>query len=187
MGTMETMNADSKRGTILVVGVDSSELADHVLRVAAGLLRIAEGSELHVVTVVRPQSVPPDVIHAIPSFGASNDESILEARDMVRGLCANALTELPMEVKVHLHVRVGRAAEEIEALASEVKADVIVIEAHGRTGLARVFHKSTAADLARNAPCSVLTVRTKHGVSAAYGTKRDVEDSETREASSPAH
>jgi len=54
-----------------------------------------------------------------------------------------------------------RSTEEISALASEVKADVIVIEAHGRTGLARVFHKSTAADLARNAPCSVLTVRTK--------------------------
>lgn len=165
----------TKRGPILVIGVDDSEYAEHVLRVAADLVRVARGAELHVVTVVRPQSVPPDVIHAIPSFGPSTDQVVGDARDQVRDLCTSALSDLGPDAKVHLHVRIGRAADEIEALASEVDADVIVIEAHGRTGLARMFHKSTAAELARNAPCSVLTVRTKHGVKAALAIPRSRE------------
>jgi nucleotide-binding universal stress UspA family protein len=152
-------------GTKLVVGVDGSEFAEHVLRVARDLVRVAANAEIHVVTVLRAQSISTDVIHALPAFGPSDEESIAEACEMLRGLCARALEDLPG--KVHMHVRLGRPAEQIERLAEEVGADVIVIEAHGRTGVARLFHKSVAAELARNAPCSVLTVRTKHGVIAA--------------------
>jgi universal stress protein A len=167
--------AETARGTTtLVVGVDSSEFAEHVLRVARDLVRVAEGSELHVVTVVRPQSIPPDVIHALPAFGPSNEAVLQEARELLRDLCTRALANT--EVKVTLHVREGRAADEIERLAEEVRADIIVIEAHGRTGLARMFHKSVAAELARNAPCSVLTVRTKHGVVAAHTRPRAADE-----------
>ena len=155
---------DSMAHTTLVVGVDGSEFAEHVLRVARGLVRVAERAEVHVVTVVRPQPVAPDVIHALPGFGPTQDALIEAGRELVRDLCKRALDG--MGAKISLHVRVGRPAEEIEQLAIEVDADVIVIEAHGRTGLARMFHKSVAAELARNAPCSVLTVRTKHGIDA---------------------
>src|SRR5438105_385308 len=78
---------ETTRGTTLVVGVDSSEFAEHVLRVARDLVRVAEGSELHVVTVVRPQSIPPDVIHALPAFGPSNEAILQEARELLRDLC----------------------------------------------------------------------------------------------------
>jgi len=154
------------RGTTLVVGVDASSYAEHVLTVARDLVRIADRATIHVVTVVRPDPLPPDGLQAITTgFGLHDEETVRAAHDLLRDLCARALGG--SAATVHLHVRVGRAADEIEKLAEDVDADVIVVEAHGRTGLARMFHKSVAAELARNAPCSVLTVRTKHGVPAA--------------------
>ncbi len=161
MGTIPIGESQSK--TVLVVGVDFTKLAPHVLRVARDLLQVSRRGELHVVTVVRPPTIPADVIGAIPAPGPSTDVAVHRARVDLGRLCEAALGEQIVAggagIDVQLHVRVGRAAEEIEQLAEDVAADVIVIEAHGRTGIARLLHRSVAAELSRNAPCSVLTVR----------------------------
>jgi nucleotide-binding universal stress UspA family protein len=53
----------------------------------------------------------------------------------------------------------GDAATEIVALAGEIKADVIVLGTHGRTGLSRLAPGSVAETVLRRAPCPVLTVK----------------------------
>ncbi len=53
----------------------------------------------------------------------------------------------------------GNAAAQILATAQKVKADLIVMATHGRTGAKRVFLGSVTEKVVRGAQCPVLTVR----------------------------
>lgn len=53
----------------------------------------------------------------------------------------------------------GYAADEIVRLASEEKADLIVIATHGLTGWRHFISGSVAEKVVRLSPCPVLTVR----------------------------
>ncbi len=53
----------------------------------------------------------------------------------------------------------GSPAAEICDFADSVKADLIVIGTHGRTGLGHLLIGSVAENVVRHAPCAVLTVR----------------------------
>jgi nucleotide-binding universal stress UspA family protein len=57
----------------------------------------------------------------------------------------------------------GDAGTEIVKYAAEVRADVIVIGTHGRTGLDRLMMGSVAERVVRDAPCSVLVVKLPKG------------------------
>jgi nucleotide-binding universal stress UspA family protein len=63
-------------------------------------------------------------------------------------------------VRLTRRLLVGAPAEEIIRLAGEVKADLVVMGSHGRTGLRRLLAGSVAEAVMRAAPCPVLTVRT---------------------------
>ncbi len=54
---------------------------------------------------------------------------------------------------------VGDPAREIISLAKEMKADMIVMATHGRTGLTRLLMGSVAEVVVRRASCPVLTVK----------------------------
>jgi nucleotide-binding universal stress UspA family protein len=56
-------------------------------------------------------------------------------------------------------VRTGSANEEIVNLATDERAELIIMGAYGRTGLNRVLLGSVAERVIRFAPCPVLTVR----------------------------
>ena len=56
-------------------------------------------------------------------------------------------------------VRTGSAHEEIVNLATDERAELIIIGTHGRTGLNRLLVGSVAERVIRFAPCPVLTVR----------------------------
>jgi universal stress protein A len=58
-------------------------------------------------------------------------------------------------------VRTGKPFHEITTDARERAADLIVIATHGYTGAKRVLLGSTAEQVARHAPCPVLTVPTR--------------------------
>jgi nucleotide-binding universal stress UspA family protein len=53
----------------------------------------------------------------------------------------------------------GNAATQILATARKVKADLIVMATHGRTGAKRVLLGSVAEKVVRGAQCPVLTLR----------------------------
>ena len=56
-------------------------------------------------------------------------------------------------------VQTGVPYQEIMNCAVKNKVDMIIIGTHGRTGIDRILFGSTAAQVVRNAPCPVLTVR----------------------------
>ncbi len=53
----------------------------------------------------------------------------------------------------------GDAATEIIDLAQDIKADLIVMGTHGRTGVGRLLMGSVAEAVLRRAPCPVLTLK----------------------------
>jgi nucleotide-binding universal stress UspA family protein len=62
-------------------------------------------------------------------------------------------------LSVETLVRTGKAFNEINQAASELKADLVVISTHGYTGLKHTLLGSTAERVVRHAPCAVLVVR----------------------------
>ena len=62
-------------------------------------------------------------------------------------------------IKASWRLQVGVPFEEIVRVAKEEHADMIVMGAHGRSGLNRVLLGSVAERVIRLAPCPVLTVR----------------------------
>ena len=56
------------------------------------------------------------------------------------------------------HIKTGRPAVEIKALAEEIEADLIVIGTHGQSGLGLLLG-STANGVLHGVSCDVLTIR----------------------------
>jgi nucleotide-binding universal stress UspA family protein len=77
------------------------------------------------------------------------------------------LERLPVpdeRVRVERRFAEGDAAAEILRAAGEVRASLIVMGTHGRTGLGRLLMGSVAEQVVRRAHCPVLTVTTPLGM-----------------------
>jgi len=70
-----------------------------------------------------------------------------------------AVVPTDKNVSYEHHLLLGTAAEDIVRVATEEKADLIVIGTHGRTGLKRVLMGSVAEAVMRHAHCPVLTLK----------------------------
>jgi nucleotide-binding universal stress UspA family protein len=66
-------------------------------------------------------------------------------------------------VTVNTRVSVGNAAEEILKVADEIKADIIAMSTHGRSGLRRIAFGSVTDKVLRGATMPVLVVRAPEG------------------------
>jgi nucleotide-binding universal stress UspA family protein len=60
--------------------------------------------------------------------------------------------------KLETGVELGAPAEKILAFAQKEKIDMIIMGAHGRSGLDRVISGSVANKVVKSAPCPVLTI-----------------------------
>lgn len=134
--------------------VDQSGAAARGLRNAIQLAR-AFGGQVVVLTVV------PDL--SLMSAAATTGQwSTIQTRyesqwhgEFEEFLTENALGDVP----VTKDVRRGKTHEKIVIAAAEHQADLIVMGATGRTGLARVLVGSTTRRVLEQLPCSLLTVK----------------------------
>ena len=146
----------------LVVGVDASDRADAVLEFALDQASRHERPDIHLLRVV----------------DGENAQAIDDARQGLGALAGAKLeTFAPIgtepDWRVRLHVRPGRAAEEIASLAFEVEADLLVIGGD-TVGKRRPHLGETAEHVLASSPCPVLVVRVA-----------DHEDHELRERQCP--
>jgi nucleotide-binding universal stress UspA family protein len=122
----------------IVVGLDLSEYSEVVLEHAFDQCTRQPAPDLHVVTVV-------------------DDESDLE--EIKQRLAAIVLPALDGfdcgDWHLRLHVRAGKAAEEIASLAAEIRAHLIVV---GRFGLHGRKLATTPSRVLEVAPCPTLVV-----------------------------
>jgi nucleotide-binding universal stress UspA family protein len=82
-----------------------------------------------------------------------------EAVDSARKRMAAAVQEFFKNFpKLETRVELGSPAEKIVETAKQEKIDMIIMGAHGRTGLDRVIFGSVADKVLQSAPCPVLTI-----------------------------
>jgi nucleotide-binding universal stress UspA family protein len=151
----ETRKREARSHMVVVVGVDLSDVSEHVLARARDLVRSIDDAELHVVHVVEPQPLRNLVFESLrqTDTGARSDPE--NALRELQGFCESSLPG--SRERVVLHTPVGRPADELARIALETAADIIVVEVHEHAP--RVFHHAVVARLARIAPCSVLAIR----------------------------
>jgi nucleotide-binding universal stress UspA family protein len=99
--------------------------------------------------------------------------------DAIERAARTQLSELAAKLKargvaVRTLLTLGTAHQVILDSAKKLKADLIVMSTHGRTGLSHVLIGSVAERVVRTAPCPVLTVpgRATRRTSAMRGARR---------------
>jgi len=133
----------------VVVPIDFSDLSRGTVDLALQL--VEDASHVH-------------VIHVLPMLAAAEPGVIWDAvDDLSRSEHAEgALRELFSDAKytgIHVTATVGDPGHEIADFAGQLKADLIVLPSHGRTGLRRLLIGSVAERVVRLAHCPVLVLR----------------------------
>jgi nucleotide-binding universal stress UspA family protein len=139
---------------VLVVGVDLSDVSEHLLATVRDLARTSGKAQMHVVHVVPPEPLARRLAERALSLGLERAR-VESAQWELERLCGAIVSGFG--VRCVIHIPIGDVAEELTRVARETHADALVVEAHGRHS--RVLGKSVVVRIAKNAPCSVLTVR----------------------------
>lgn len=141
----------------ILVPTDFSEPSMAALDYAADLGRTL-GSQLTVLFVVEPVylATPTDMYAAIPSVDVLLVEQQRSAREQLNKLAARLQKK---GIKCNAVLATGSVYQSIANTAQQMKADLVVVGTHGRTGLSHVLLGSVAERVVQTAPCPVLTVR----------------------------
>lgn len=129
------------KSIVCAVGLGSKEKAEHLMHTACALLD-TDGT-LHLAHTVERF---PSLVRQGPDEWAVS--VIGEAEEKLSLLCRE------LSVPALVHVRTGRAADTVLAVAIETKADLIVVAAHTNDVFDRVFG-STVDHIVHHAKCSV--------------------------------
>ena len=140
--------------------VDFSNVSMEALKVS-GELAEKFGAGLIIVHVLEPILAPTDFSFGPLSMTDVEDKLADRAQEGLDQAAANL--GVPRD-KIQSIVARGIGSQEIIRIASENKADLIVMGTHGYTGLTHALLGSTAERVVRRAPCPVLTVKGKEKV-----------------------
>jgi nucleotide-binding universal stress UspA family protein len=139
----------------VVVGADESATAAEAVRVAIELVKLSNGN-LHIVTAYKPQQLRSAAGEEFTKSLTTDDV----AESVLADLASRARTA---GIAVETHLKSGAPAESICDVATQVKADVIVVGNKGMAGLRRVLG-SVPNSVAHQAPCAVLIAFTTDAV-----------------------
>ena len=137
--------------------VDFSKVSMEAFNVS-GELAEKFGAGLIIVHVLEPILAPTDFSFGPLSMTDVEDKLAERAQEGLEQAAANL--NVPKE-KIQNIVARGIGSQEIIRIASEKKADLIVMGTHGYTGLTHALLGSTAERVVRRAACPVLTVKGK--------------------------
>jgi nucleotide-binding universal stress UspA family protein len=142
---------------VYLVAVDGTPAADHVVEVASKLgAALGGAAELHLLHVfgIAPAGA------ALMAPGAVAPQDLLEdGRVLLDRVTASAAKGFKGRIVGHLGA--GEPWREIMQMASNLRADLVIVGTAGKTGLARIALGSTAEKVVRHAGCPVLVVRPK--------------------------
>ena len=149
--------------TTILLATDGSQEAELAGRTAADVAE-KTGSELHVVHVFGIAPVGPPVY---PEATDLQGEALeVEAEERISEQQARERLEAEVEKirsaggdVAQAHLREGRVAPEIVALAEDIGAGLIVIGSRGRGGIRRALMGSASDMVVRHAHCPVLVIR----------------------------
>ena len=139
----------------ILVPTDFSEMSIRVMEPASRLSGRFTAS-MHLVHIREP-GYPTGFIAAEPALSVMTYEQQAKERAVSE---LNALAHKYGVPTARCHVLCGTAPfNEICGLAGKIRADLIVMPTHGRTGLEHMFLGSTAERTVRHSPCPVFIMR----------------------------
>jgi nucleotide-binding universal stress UspA family protein len=142
----------------ILAPTDFSEHAENAVRYACGLAERlgAELHLLHVLTEIVPTGPDPLLTPVLPP--EYYRESEVQSRQALAALVQPSWGTPPL---IEVAVRWDSPVEGIVEHARDTAIGLIVIATHGRTGLSHVLLGSVAERIVREAPCPVLTIRSR--------------------------
>ncbi|HRQ64911.1 MAG TPA: universal stress protein [Xanthomonadaceae bacterium] len=141
----------------ILAATDLSEASRVAIRRAAQLAR-QHGAQLVILHVVRPTSVLPEWLARAQPMLANEEELTADLRGRLTSMAVEA--GLGPEDDLSLEVRFGKPAHEIAHLASAIDADLLVLGAHGESGMVESLVGTTAHKATRMSDVPVLVVKT---------------------------
>lgn len=140
----------------IIVPTDFGECSTPAVRLAAEFADKfgAELILLHVVqdlALAMPDAVMPTPLPG-PDLGQLSDSAKVGLANLIE-------RENLARLNPRVEVRIGSPVHEVIAAAGDLKADLLCVGTHGRTGLAHLILGSSAERIIREAPCPVLTVK----------------------------
>ena len=141
---------------VVMLATDGSPSATNAARVAASLAQEA-GAALHVAHIWQLTQASVGLMADAASWQYTFDLDEQVARDTLAGVVADLATVgVPVAEQ---HLRRGRPADEIPALANAIGADLIVVGSRGLGPVKRLLIGSTAEAVVHSAHRPVLVVR----------------------------
>jgi nucleotide-binding universal stress UspA family protein len=146
----------------ILVPVDFSAHSLSALDYAADFARPFK-AELLVLHVVEP------IYYTVPDFTGGAAASMVTVIEQQRQSARTELVGLERRyakrrVKLRTLLQTGIAAyQAVVSSAKKLRADMIIMATHGRTGLTHLLMGSVAEHVVRAAPCPVLTLRAGKG------------------------
>jgi nucleotide-binding universal stress UspA family protein len=129
--------------TTILCPIDFSAATERLVAYAAALAA-GTGAELRILHVLEPQ---PTLHSAVSDLDIAGQLAHYHASAKQTG------------AQVSTMILEGNAAQQIVAEAQRHPTDMIVIGAHGRTGLTRFLMGNTAESVVRTAPCATLLMK----------------------------
>lgn len=143
----------------ILVPLDGSTLAEQSLAHAEAIAR-GSGAEVLLLQVISLSNIGRVTLDTeVPLDFPSVEKQLKESGGEYLDGHAQALADRGVKART-LVARGGPAPTILDVLESE-NVDLCVITSHGRSGLSRFVHGSTAGKLLANAPCPVLLIRSK--------------------------
>ncbi len=144
----------------ILAPTDFSKPAAAAVHAASGLARQYK-AELHLLHIVATQAYYAEMPEMmLPPMEGFSLQLLASGKEKIAELASGLGRE------IHVHTRVeespARPADTIAEVARSIKADLIVIGSHGRTGLMHILLGSTAERVVRESACDVLVIKPKN-------------------------
>ncbi len=139
----------------IVVGTDGSPTAQEAVAAATELATLAGGT-LHIVSGYQPKSG----LH-VSGAGARTEDWAISSSFEVEGVLRDAAeVARRAKIEVQTHHESGDPAKALVAVATREEADLVVVGNKGMKGVKRLIFGSVPNEVAHNAPCAVLILKT---------------------------
>jgi nucleotide-binding universal stress UspA family protein len=140
----------------VLVPVDFSSSSLRALEFAVDFVKPFK-AELALMFAVEP------ILYVVPDYGGAQSAAMADALEAQRRTARTELARLERRyakrgIKLRTLLETGRASQAIADAAKRLKADLIVMSTHGRTGVSHLLMGSVTERVVRTAACPVLTL-----------------------------
>lgn len=141
----------------IMVATDTSAASDQAIRFAASLAKNINARLFITHVIAMPMGAyayayrDAIAVDETPDLTFERSES-----ERAKAECEEQLRRIAVKVPYELLIRIGHTSATIIEELKKQNADLLVIGAHGRTGIGKVIFGSIAQQLLHSAPCPVL-------------------------------